>query len=485
MTEQPNILWIYCDELRADALACYAHGDVQLHTPHLDALAASGVRFSNSFCNSPVCVASRTSTMTGLYPQQTGVYHNEAAWPGYELPADYMTFPQWLAQHGYRTADFGKVHLARGLQPWDLQIPDGGGMRGYEAATDVITPPGVQTTIGGRYPGDRPYPAEQVTDNAVDWLRAQDNAGPWLLRASYLQPHTPVFPPPPYDRMYADAGFSAELTRHGLPSAFERRFAAILEAERMPAAHIRLAREYYHGLVAWVDAQVGRLLATLAALGLRQNTLVVFGADHGASLGENGCYAKHLFAPASHRVPLILSWPGTLAGGRVDEGICEGLDLARTCCEAAGIAAHPQFQGRSLLSAPPPEAVHGVIGYGHPQSRAYPNLRRGDWHDGRGWPRRACIRTQQYRLDLSVRQDGAPVPATDTDAYLADWQSDATESRNLAADPAHAATLADLTARLHTHLADSIEPDLDALPGPCLPRFPQCLKIEMVVSNDL
>ena len=131
-----DILWIYCDELRADALACYGHPLLKPHTPNLDRLAASGVRFTNNFCNSPVCVSSRVCILTGLYPEDTGVYNNEGAWKAFRLPRTFETFPRVFAMHGYKTANFGKIHVARGMYPGETpendifqhHNPEGGGM---------------------------------------------------------------------------------------------------------------------------------------------------------------------------------------------------------------------------------------------------------------------------------------------------------------------------------------------------------------------
>ena len=129
----PNVIWIYCDELRTDALGCYGNPYVQPQTPNIDALAASGVQFDNCFCNSPVCVASRTSILTGLYPEDTGVYHNEAYWPGYRFDNPPQTFPQVFAQNGYTTANFGKVHVPKSLNPWMYSCEEGSGMREFFA----------------------------------------------------------------------------------------------------------------------------------------------------------------------------------------------------------------------------------------------------------------------------------------------------------------------------------------------------------------
>jgi choline-sulfatase len=164
--DSPNIVWIYCDELRTDALGCYGNPHVDVKTPNLDGLAERGVLFTNCFCNSPVCVPSRMTKMTGLYPEDTGVYHNEGCWPSYRVEGRFRMFPQIFAENGYRTADFGKLHLARDLDPWQE--------RGHSAhdkpaffegidpeALEMIEIPGPGSMIGGHYPGGRAYPPEE------------------------------------------------------------------------------------------------------------------------------------------------------------------------------------------------------------------------------------------------------------------------------------------------------------------------------------
>ena len=110
-----NIVYFFCDELRQDALGCYGNPAGPMRTPNIDAIARRGYLFENCFCNSPVCVPSRTSLMTGLYPEDTGVYNNEAAVSTFTLPAPVITFPEVLRKAGYHTANFGKTHLPPGL----------------------------------------------------------------------------------------------------------------------------------------------------------------------------------------------------------------------------------------------------------------------------------------------------------------------------------------------------------------------------------
>ena len=116
---RPNVVWIYCDELRTDALGCYGTPYAEMQTPHLDAIANSGSIFRNCYCNSPVCVSSRTSVLTGLYAEDTGVYHNEGFWSQYRMDEPLpITIPEVFAQKGYTTANFGKVHIPHQFEPW-------------------------------------------------------------------------------------------------------------------------------------------------------------------------------------------------------------------------------------------------------------------------------------------------------------------------------------------------------------------------------
>jgi len=458
---QPNIVWIYCDELRADALGCYGNSQFQPRTPYLDLLARMGSRFDACYCNSPVCVPSRTSVLTGLYPERTGVYHNEACWTDWQSPTSPMTLPQYLVEEaGYTTANFGKVHTPQDMDIWQHSNLEGGGMREYyglatEEELAYFRPPGITPVIGGRFPGDRPYPAEKVAENALAFM-AQAQA-PYMARLSILQPHTPVFPRPPYDQLYDDVPFFDKVEVPETLPYFEKRFAEVIGSQQMPGWQVRRAQVAYYGLVSWIDEQVGRVITFLRDRGELGNTIIVFDADHGCSLGEAGRYQKQTFARASHRVPRIIAWPGHIEAGIERNDVCESLDLARTLCSLIDIAPHQQFLGRDLYGDPEPEGVYASIGYGFASSRCYANLGAGDYPDGHGWPRRSCIRTQRYRLDKSTRQDGRMLGPDEADLCLIDRQSDPEENINRAADPAYADVVAHLNGLLDAHLVEHIE----------------------------
>lgn len=467
--KKPNILWVYYDELRTDALGCYGNPYAKIKTPHIDSIAEQGVLFENCFCNSPVCVASRAAVLTGLYPEQTGVYHNEAVWPSYRFEETFdkeppITFPQFLTQHGYTTANFGKVHVPSALRSWLHSDEAGAGMMAFYEDVDLadlkpILTPGPPLVIGGVYPGRRVYPAETVTDNALAWLHKAD--GPWLARVSYLQPHTPVFPPQPYDSLYLQGGFPDTIADGAGLSRFEQSFGDVIGTRQLSAEAVFLAQVHYYGLVAWIDSQVGRLLDVLRTTSQIENTVIVFDADHGASLGECGRYQKQTFAPESHRVPRLISWPGTLPEGQRRNDICQSMDLAHTLFGLLDLASPDQFQGRDLFRDPAPEAIYSTIGYGFASSHAFPNLAFGDYVDNdghpHGWPRRSCIRTERYRLDKNVRLDAQPVKPEQEDIFLADSHADPGESVNLASSAVHSNIAARLSHLIDDHVADSVD----------------------------
>jgi len=461
--KRPNIVWIYCDELRTDALGCYGHPSLKLHTPNLDRLAQQGVRFDNHFCASPVCASSRVCSLSGLYPEDTGAYNNETAWSRFRLPKPVETFPPVFAQKGYRTATFGKLHVARGMYPGQtpghdiFQHHDGtGGGMGFWKPLGEKRLGMTRDSHGGIFPDDVPYPPEQVVSHALKWME-QVTDHPYLVRISLLQPHTPVLPPARFMKLYEgqDPGLPGPVPSS--MSLFERRVAQVHGLDRLDPSQFLTARLYYYALVAWVDSQVGRVLEAIERAGRRNSTIVVFGADHGNPLGDSGAFEKHTFTPTVHRVPLLFSWPGTLPAGTLRNDLSDSLDFARSLCGLAGIAVPPVFKGRNLFADPAPEAIYSTIGYGEIDSRLGPNAGRGDWYGGRGWPRRSCMRTTRYRLDKNMRIDGHPADRKDEDVFLADVVADPREMTNLAGDPTHADVVKRPSAMLNEHAKGAVE----------------------------
>lgn len=456
---RPNVIWIMGDEFRTDSLSCYGTPFPEVRTPNIDRIAETGVRFANCFCNSPICVPSRTSEMTATPPEETGVYGNEGSWLSFPYDRDLITFPEHFARNGYRTLNFGKTHLPVALKPWQFDDHTGADLKTFYEGTDPalrddeVYTPTLKAAIGGIFNGPAEFPGEKVTRRAVEWIRDQARDGaPFLTRISYLQPHSPVVPPRPYVGMYDHLPWPT--TIDGSPaSEFERQFVKALRADALTPEQHRRVQSDYHALVRWLDDQVGAILGALEAGRLLEDTIIVLEADHGVSLGERGRLQKHTFAPEVHRVPRIISWPGALPEGQVRGDLAQSLDLARTLCGLCGIEPAATFHGRDLFAAgAPPEAVFSTIGFGERESRALPNQVVGTWSDGGGWPRRACIRTARYRLDMTVRRNGARVGADEEDIFLADCALDPLETENRAAQPHYAEVLAQLRATLRQHV---------------------------------
>lgn len=461
---QPNVVWIMCDELRASALSCYGTRFESVRTPNIDRIAQRGVRFSNVFATSPICVPMRTSLMTAAHPETTGVYGNEGAWASYPYDRDLVTFPELFARAGYETVNFGKTHLPRSMQPW--QIDDNRGAQGRlffdgveTRPEDEIGLPGMpRVKIGGHFTEDHPFPGEEVTQRSLAWLDDREEDTPFLLRISYLQPHTPVVPPPPFAGRYRDEPWGDPRDLGSAGSAFERRVGEVLGTADLTTEEVHRIQADYHALVAWVDAEIGRVVEHLEARGMLDDVILIFSADHGVSLGEGNRLLKHTFAPESHRIPQIISWPGRLPAGDVRSEVCESLDLVRTLCALTGVPPADTFEGRDLFGSKPTGVAFATLGYGEPDSLHTPNAGNGTWSDGGGWPRRSCIRTDRYRLDMTTRRNGKAVTPDEEDLFLCDVVEDPAERVNRANDPDLAETRAGLRQQLLDHVADGYEP---------------------------
>ena len=475
--DRPNVLWIFCDELRRDAVGSYGNHYVEIQTPHIDGIGAGGVVFDDYFVNSPVCVPSRMSMLTARSPEQTGVYGNEAADEGYPVPPDTVTFPQVFADHGYRTANFGKEHIPKRIRPWATHDPTGSGMQDLIKASkpygpSLIRSPGVPRVVGGVFPEDCAFPPAQITQHVIRALDAADDR-PFLLRASYLQPHTPILVPEPWAARYPTAAFPERPTRHHGLSEFEQRLGVINRGDgdgvddAMAPRDFQQAQANYFGLVSWIDDQVGQLLSALDSRGLRKSTIILFTTDHGSYLGEDGNFGKHTFAPQNQRVPLMIRWPGTVEDGGRRTDMSQGLDVARTLFGLCGIPSPPGFGGRDLFGGEDaPAHVFGSIGYGSPSSLAFPNFGVGTYLGGRGWPRRSCVRTDRFRLDLNTRVDGRAVAPEDEDVFLVDRSTDPLEVENRSSDAEYDDVRTELRRILIDHTQGAVEAPDTAVYGP-------------------
>ena len=384
--ERPNILWICTDSQRHDTLGCYGNHFVQ--TPNIDALAQNGVLFEHAFAQSPVCMPSRGSFLTGRYPSATRLRGN-----GQECPPDLVPVTKTFADAGYGCGLVGKFHLnpcdrrftlgetwwehpkSEWLMPREARIDDGYAEFHWDHApnaeahdSDYTRWLRAQNVEFERRPfSDCDYVKAGMPANlsqthwcaqtAIDFIeRAQNGAQPWLFSVNMFDPHYAFDPPRECLERYR-----VVLDQIPLPDYIEGELAdkpahqrakhekfAGYPFDAMSERDHRWVRAAYWAMCDHIDAQVGRILAALEATKQRENTLVVFMSDHGELLGDHGIYTKgaFLYDPAV-RVPLILNWPGQLNPRRV-EGLVELTDLAPALLQAAELPPDVSMQGRSL-----------------------------------------------------------------------------------------------------------------------------------------
>jgi choline-sulfatase len=356
-----NLLFILCDEHSRRVLGCYGHGMIK--TPNLDRLAARGVRFSDAYCNSPICVPSRAALATGRYPHRIRFWDNAIPYDG--------SIPSWhhrLKAAGHEVVSIGKLHFRSAdddngftEEVMPLHVVDGiGDPLGW--LRDPL--PVRKATLrlandAGR--GDSSYQQydDKITAAAVDWLKARAaSAGgkPWVLFVSLVCPHFPLIARPEWYDMYPEA----EIPRPALYEAAERQpdhpyIAAIRECQvydrSFDEVKLRRALAAYFGLVSFVDDNVGKLVDALAASGLAETTRVLYSSDHGDNLGTRRLWGKSTMYEESAGVPMILAGPGVPQGVVCREPVSL-VDAFPTIVAGAGLPPHPDdrdLPGASLF----------------------------------------------------------------------------------------------------------------------------------------
>ena len=402
-----NVLFLFPDQMRAQAMGCMGNPDVR--TPNLDRLASEGVLFRNHFANSPVCCPARAIILTGKYAHVNGMVANDL-----RLRESETSVAEVFASSGYRTGFVGKWHLDGGpRQPgW---IPPGPRRQGFEfwAANEVS-----HAHFNTHYFRDEPTPipitkfeSEAWTDIGIEFLRqTKQDSRPFFLTIQMGPPHDPYLAPPEYMAQYDPEEIALRPNFDGDTSDRE------LEPNPYVKTPGRKEIAAYYAMVTAVDDQVGRILAELDELGLRENTVVIVSSDHGDMLGSHGATLKRKPWEESIRVPGIVRHPRA-SGGRETEALFSHVDIAPTLLSLCGIPVPREMQGADMSSSvlgdpgPEPEAAYFQI-FG-------PFLAGGV---ERGW---RGIRTNRHMYART--QEGPWV--------LYDLEDDPYELRNLAEDP--------------------------------------------------
>ncbi len=357
--DSKNVLFIASDDLN-NCLSCYGHPIVK--TPNIDRIAKSGVRFDRAYCQFPLCSPSRSSIMTGLAPDTTTVYdlqkHFRSAIP------DVVTLGQLFKKNGYFSARVGKI--------FHYGVPSQIGTDGLDDKPSwnvALNPNGVDHTKEERlltnYTPQRglgssiSFYASQAKDdehtdgivaNEVVRLLEERRKDRFFIAAGFYRPHVPWIAPSKYFDLYplekiALVPFDESEMRIAPELAYFTRPANWGMSEKQRRDAIRA----YYASIAFLDAQVGKLLDALDRLKLTDSTTIVFWSDHGYQLGEHGQWMKQTLFEASARVPLLIGGAGVQARGRASGRTVELLDLYPTLADLCGLAGAPaNLHGQSL-----------------------------------------------------------------------------------------------------------------------------------------
>ena len=410
---RPSILVILPDQWRGQDLGCMGNADVR--TPNLDRLASRGLRFRNTFANTPVCCPARAILLTGKYAGKNGMVANDL-----RLRESETTIAERLAAVGYRTGFIGKWHLDGGPRLPGF-VPPGPRRQGFDywAANECD-----HRHFHPTYFRDDPRPItedrfepEVWTDRAVEFLK-QAGADPFFLVVSMGPPHDPYGAPERFGKLYDPA----KLTMR--PNW----------VEGVSGAGRRELADYYAAMTA-VDEQVGRLMGALDDAGRADDTIVLFTSDHGDMLGSHGRRLKRKPWEESIRVPGILRYPAEVEAGRTTEALLSHVDLAPTLLALCGLPVPGEMQGTDLSGL-----VRGRPGRG-PESAFFqivvPFAGDATPHPWRG------VRTDRF---MYARTEAGPW-------VLYDLAEDPFERKNLADDPAHAAVRGEMEAKLAAWMA--------------------------------
>ena len=448
MSTRPNLLYILSDQHTQKISGCY--GDPLAPTPNLDRLAARGVTFDNAYTPSPLCTPARMALLTGRHPSTQSCWTNSDA-----LASDIPTFANAMGAGGLAPTLIGRLHSIgpdqmRGYAERLVGDHSTNWVGGHAHSLGVLdkTNDPFRESIERSGPGQSSYELKDrdVTAATLAWLDGRaGRSKPFCLSVGYLLPHQPYVCAADDYRRYGG--------RVGLPALavpddehpylhWWREHTGSLD---LPDEAVIRARTAYYGLVTSFDRLVGAILDRLDALGLAENTLVIYVSDHGDQIGKRGLWWKQTFYEESVKVPLIMAWPGVLPEGERRSQTLNLIDLGPTMLEALGAPALPNTQGRSFLQVAKDAATpwldetfseyctDGMAPWAGTQPVQQRMIRRGRWklvyyHGHR--PQLFDLEDDPTELnDLAAKPRYAGLCDALTDRVLADWDPEAIARR--------------------------------------------------------
>ena len=444
MPKSTNLIFFLSDNHARSMLGCYGHPMV--HTPNLDWISETGVRFDNAYCASSLCCPSRAAIATGLYPHQTGYWDNGIIYDG--------KHPSWhgrLRDMGTAAVAIGKLHYLSGEieqgfsdEIVTMHIVEGtGDLIGFLRATDEGVPerPSFRQMYAKSGIGEAPYQNydRDVTARAVDWLKneAPKEKRPWTLLVSYASPHPPFTVPERFYNMYPlkDVPMPVQWDTANRPDHAALNHIRRVDCLEKPVNEdfVRRTVAGYCGLISHVDEQIGEVIEAARDGNLLDTTNLLYTSDHGEAAGNHGMFGKSTLYEHSLGVPLIMRGP-SIPKGRVVKEIVSHVDLFDTILETVGSAEKEGNHQRSGTSLWP--AIRGEtkarIGFSEVHVKSTKNAAY-------------MIRDDNMKLIYHV----------DAPKQLFDLQTDPMETQDLADDPAYA----EMIIRLEIELRKIIDPE--------------------------
>ena len=488
MAEQPNVIVIMCDQMKATA--SHVYGNSFCETPSLERMAREGILFEHAITPHPLCAPARVACWTSQYPHQSGGRRNQTLMP------EGATHAFWLWKNaGYHIGLIGKNHCfdrEEDLALFDTwcEIGHGGRSKGEETkGMDWFRPlESIDACHVGRrnLPNGNPrftygvtdFPLEDYTSGLVAGQTArflkQHKGEPFALWVSFPDPHEPWECPRQYAEMFPRERIELPPWRDdefsdGTAPERNRVLYEMLGVRDDPMEEVLDVVGVYHGMTRFVDDSVGQILDALEQNGLRENTIVVFCSDHGDFMGEHAMQCKGgAFYDCLTRVPLIVSWPSHIPSGVRDDSLVSLIDIVPTLFDLQGLDTPRSMQGEPLPTVThtaPRDAAFSEYGSGGPLFRMA-DLERLEkpwgrktlieslqWREAEG--RRKMVRTRDWKY-VHDPMEGA------SEDELYDLKRDPWELRNVVGDSEHGEVVADL----RLHLADWSVDTEDGKPVP-------------------
>jgi len=448
--KQPNVLFFVVDDLRPE-LGCF--GKDYIKSPNIDALSKTAITFERAYCQQAVCSPTRSSVMTGTRPDTTKVYdlvtHFRKALP------NVVTLGQQFKQHGYFVQGMGKIYhggyddpqtwstpwFTPKAPPYALKENMALNQRQFEGEPDDAIAPkkpkeasegGKFNTRGPAFEGvdvpDDYYQDGKVANLAIKTLdKLSKKNQPFFLAVGFIKPHLPFVAPKKYWDLYDPKTIQlapnkfrpVDAPDYAILPGTEMRAYYGIPKESIPDDLARQLKHGYYAAVSYTDAQVGKVLAELDRLGLRDNTIIVLWGDHGWKLGEHDAWCKHSDCENDTNGPLIVAAPGLKTAGAHTKSLVEYVDIYPTLCDLAGLPLPKHLEGVSFK----PLMENPTQTWKSAAFSQYPRANGGNPLMG------YSMRTDRYRFTVWVSQnDHSKVDAVE----LYDHQTDPQENYNVA-----------------------------------------------------